>query len=115
MEQEGDGLWRVRLDGQAFPLFFTLIARKPPGLGGVDRRERLRFFFLLRGCGAAPTASAVIAGAWRSNSRSNFESSPASTTSSISAASARGPGGHAADSRQKVICWPRLQKLVVIE
>ncbi len=31
MEQEDDGLWRVRLDGQAFPLFFTLIARKPAG------------------------------------------------------------------------------------
>lgn len=31
MEREDDGLWRVRLDGQAFPLFFTLIARKPAG------------------------------------------------------------------------------------
>lgn len=29
MVQEDDGMWRVRLDGQAFPLFFTLIARKP--------------------------------------------------------------------------------------
>lgn len=29
IELEDDGLWRVRVDGTAFPLFFTLIARKP--------------------------------------------------------------------------------------
>lgn len=29
MEQEDDGMWRVRVHGTAFPLFFTLIARKP--------------------------------------------------------------------------------------
>lgn len=29
MEQEEDGMWRVRVHGTAFPLFFTLIARKP--------------------------------------------------------------------------------------
>ena len=29
MEREEDGMWRVRVHGSAFPLFFTLIARKP--------------------------------------------------------------------------------------